>query len=95
MSLGSTSVAWSFSIAKSKKRVIVYSLCHFAALIFALWLLFDQVILKQQLGALTFTDLLTSSSLLLFIGGFYPCMYVYTVYHLLDIQRSENNAKTS
>ncbi|MEC8326064.1 MAG: hypothetical protein VX100_08205 [Pseudomonadota bacterium] len=46
MSLVSHPATWSHSIAKSKLRVIAFSLLHFALLFFAVWLLFDQMSLK-------------------------------------------------
>ncbi|MCF6455347.1 hypothetical protein [Pseudoalteromonas sp. MMG024] len=90
MSLVSQPATWSHSIAKSKLRVIVFSLLHFALLFLALWLMFDQMSLKQDLKALTFTDLLSSSSLVLFIGGFYPCFYLYAIYRLLETNESDS-----
>ena len=90
MSLASHPATWSHSIAKSKLRVIAFSLLHFALLFFALWLLFDQMSLKQDIKALTFTDLLSASSLVLFIGGFYPCFYLYAIYRLLETNASDS-----
>lgn len=87
MSLISEPIDWSRSIAKSKPRVILFAVMHFAVLFFALWLLFDQISLKQQLTNITFQDFLISSSLILFIGGFYPCLYLYAIYRLLMINK--------
>lgn len=87
MSLISEPIGWSRSIAKSKSCVIFFATIHFAILFFAIWLLFDQVSLKQQLSELTFQDFLISSSLILFIGGFYPCLYLYAIYRLLEINK--------
>lgn len=90
MSLAPQPATWSHSIAKSKLRVIAFSLLHFALLFFALWLMFDQMSLKQDIRALAFTDLLSSSSLVLFIGGFYPCFYLYAIYRLLEMNASDS-----
>ncbi|AIY65443.1 hypothetical protein [Pseudoalteromonas piratica] len=87
MSLISEPIGWSRSIAKSKSRVILFTAMHFAVLLLAIWLLFEKVSVQQPLSTLSFQDFLISSSLILFIGGFYPCLYLYAIYRLLEINK--------
>jgi hypothetical protein len=84
----SNPIGWSCGVGRSRARVITFIIIHIAFITFGLWSIY---VLTRLLQKDDFTDQLSWMSAVLvgampifFIGVFYPTLYLYAIYRLLQ-----------
>jgi len=86
MSMFSEPIKWSNSIAKTKFKVFLFSLVHFAFITWGLHSIYETTTLTPDSASLSFGDFLLFKGVwFYFIGVAYPTMYLYVIYRLLKV----------
>jgi hypothetical protein len=85
VSLFSDPVKWAELVAKSKVRLICFIVVQFGFLIAVLWNLYDSMSLKGLFTDVSYSEFLISSSPILVLGAFFPSMYLYSMYCMINI----------
>jgi hypothetical protein len=93
MSIIKDPVQWSSQIAKTKFRVFLFILVHFAFITWGLYSTYKLVISSPDIANFSFGQFLSfTNPLIYFIGVGYPAMYLYVIYRLLKMM---NNTTTT
>ena len=94
--LGSDPVGWSEKVAKTKLRVLIWSLIHLVFVLFGLcasyWFLqkaYEFPDTFRDGRALVLLAVFSGASPILFIGVAYPTMYLYAMYRLLAMLKEQ------
>ena len=81
MSLHQDPIAWCQAIAKNRVKLIIAIGLQILITLFVLYLFYDSI--PELFMAMSFTDILLKSSLILFVSIGLPSLYLYAIYQLL------------
>ena len=67
-----------------------YIVVHCGLLIAGLWNLYNSMLSKGLTTDVSYTEFLSFSSLILFFGAFFPSMYLYSMYRMINIIKGKS-----
>jgi len=87
LSLHQDPIAWCQAVAKNRVKLIIAIGLQIFMTFFVLYLFYDSI--PELFLAMSFTDILLKSSLIFFVSVGLPSLYLYAIYQLLKVIKTQ------